>query len=160
MLTLRRAARHVHSTASGSIKPVFKHSLVLCGHRPYTTSPRSRKAVLFSPAVLLATLGVGWIAYEYHRPTRYAVLAMVRCSRIAGKHCQLRMIPTVTQLRSRGSTSVCGRLQESTTCTIRVRGRAKAGTIRLPYEECSEGPESAAGKWGCVVRSFRHFFHG
>ena len=39
---------------------------------------------LFYPVTLLALSGVGYYAYEQHQPFRHAVLATLRCSRLAG----------------------------------------------------------------------------
>ncbi|KAG0707338.1 ABC1 family-domain-containing protein [Suillus ampliporus] len=41
------------------------------------------KSWLFCPAVLLALTGAGYYAYENHQPSRHAVLATLRCSRVA-----------------------------------------------------------------------------
>ncbi|KAG2145993.1 ABC1 family-domain-containing protein [Suillus bovinus] len=44
--------------------------------------PRGR-SWLWYPATLLALTGVGYYAYENHQPSRHAVLATIRCSRLA-----------------------------------------------------------------------------
>lgn len=86
MLLLRQAVSHARLSVTKS-----QRALNVVGARagrPYSTAsnfrPSPRRTLLASSVVLLATFGTGWLAYEYHQPTRYAMLSVVRCSRVAG----------------------------------------------------------------------------
>lgn len=48
-------------------------------------TPRSKlKPYITVPATLLVAGGIGYVTYENYQPFRHTVLAVVRCSRVAG----------------------------------------------------------------------------
>ena len=57
---------------------------------PASDSQRTgSKPYLTVPATLLVLGGLGYIAYENYKPFRHTVLAVVRCSRVAGALARL-----------------------------------------------------------------------
>ena len=69
------------------MSPLQQHSTFQSSRRSRHNTPASSADAsdeVSLPATLLAAAGAGYVAYEHYQPFRHTVLAVVRCSRVAG----------------------------------------------------------------------------
>lgn len=83
----------------------------------------SVRTYLALPATLLALYGLGYVAYENSQPFRHTVLAVVRCSRVAGTSRPFRSTKGCRSPLYRGRSVGCHRLQGHVCKDIPFTGR-------------------------------------
>lgn len=72
---------------AGQIRNVRLRPGIAPNGAPTASSSRTgSRARITVPATLLVVAGLGYVAYENYKPFRHTVLAVARCSRVAGAH--------------------------------------------------------------------------
>lgn len=88
-----------------------------------------------------------YTAWRESQPFRHSVLAVIRCSRVAGKviYCGSRLIKW--NLFARCCCLWRHRLQNYLREVVRDRGSASRGIFKMPQTQCREAVESFTSKW-------------
>ncbi len=96
-------------------------------------------------AVILGT--ACFVAYETSQPFRHTVLAVVRCSRVAGIYGSAgsHSIPT-EYIFCRCCNAQCHRLQDDNGQVVRIGGRGERCIFRVPRSKCEASFEGSLGK--------------
>ena len=120
--------------------------------KPLSGRPRGVKATLTFTTAALVAFGAGYVAYSKHQPFRHSILAVVRCSRVAGAILQL-MYPAFTQhLQLHHSGCYYGgyRLQANICAHLCFRGGEVIGILAVSHPKCKASTTGTFGQWRWV----------